>query len=105
MAPPEQPRLRLRVVGYGAAAWCLGFAGVSAWQVATGPIGQPAAPERVAADASGLAIMVVLTGLLKLAGAAVALATVRVRPGRPPRPRSADPRPAGRHSPPIRALG
>ena len=55
---------------------------MSAWQVA-----RPAAPERYAAGASGLAIMSVLVGVLKLAGAAVALAAVLVRPGPPRRPR------------------
>jgi hypothetical protein len=72
----------VRAVGYAAAAWCLGFAAVSAWQVV-----HPAALQRYAADASGLAIMIVLVGVLKLAGAAVALAAVLVRPGRPRRSR------------------
>jgi hypothetical protein len=76
---PEGP---VRAFGYAAGAWCLGFAAVSAWQVA-----QPAASQRHAADASGLAIMSVLVGVLKLAGAAVALAAVLVRPGPPRRPR------------------
>jgi hypothetical protein len=71
----------VRVVGYVAAAWCVGFAGVSAWQVAADPIGQTGAGRRYAAYASGLAVMSVLVGVLKLAGAAVALAAVRVRPG------------------------
>jgi hypothetical protein len=69
-------------LGYAATAWSLGFAAVSAWQVA-----QPAASQRYAADASGLAIISVLVGVLKLAGAAVALAAVLVRPGPPRRPR------------------
>jgi hypothetical protein len=55
---------------------------VSAWQVA-----QPAASQRYAVDASGLAIISVLAGVLKLAGAAVAPAAVLVRPGPPRRPR------------------
>ena len=76
---PEGP---VRALGYAAAAWCLGFAAVSAWQVA-----YPAASQRYAADASGLAIISVLAGVLKLAGAAVALAAVLVRPGPPRRPR------------------
>jgi hypothetical protein len=76
---PEGP---VRVLGYAAAVWCLGFAAVSAWQVA-----QPAASQRYAAYASGLAIVSVLVGVLKLAGAAVALAAVLVRPGPPRRPR------------------
>jgi hypothetical protein len=75
----------IRVVGYAAAGWCLGFAGVSAWQAA-GLLGQPAAGQRHAADAAGLVIISVLVGVLKVAGAAVALAAVLVRPGRPRRP-------------------
>jgi hypothetical protein len=83
--PPAPPRRPLpagvaRAVGYVAAGWCLGFAAVSAWQVVAGPTG-PA--ERYAADASGLVIVIVLVGVLKLVGAAVALAAVQVRPGRP----------------------
>jgi hypothetical protein len=76
----------VRVVGYAAAAWCVGFAGVSAWQVAdlTGPVDPR---QRYAAYASGLAVLGVLVGVLKLAGAAVALAAVLVPPGRPRRPR------------------
>jgi hypothetical protein len=80
------PPVPVRALGYAAAAWCLGFAGVSAWQVAAGPIGQPEARQRYAAYASGLAIMGVLVLVLKLAGAAVALAAVLVRPGLPRRP-------------------
>jgi hypothetical protein len=60
-----------------------GFAGLSAWLVA--PIGQSEARQRYAASASGLAVMSVLVLVLKLAGPAVALAAVRVRPGRPHR--------------------
>jgi len=77
----------VRAVGYTAAAWCLGFAGVSAWQVVAGPAGPPEDPQRFAAYASGLAVLSVLVGLLKLAGAAVAVAAVRVRPDGPRRPR------------------
>ena len=73
----------VRAVGYAAAVWCLGFAAVSAWQVATGSLGRPGQPD--AAYASGLAVMSVLVGVLKLVGAAVALAAVRMRP-RWPRP-------------------
>jgi hypothetical protein len=75
----------VRVVGYAAAAWCVGFAGVSAWQVAAGPIGQ--AGQRYAAYASGLTVISVLAGVLKLAGAAVALAAVLAQPGCPRRAR------------------
>ncbi|HEX5880005.1 MAG TPA: hypothetical protein VF468_17070 [Actinomycetota bacterium] len=58
---------------------------VSAWQVAADLTGRPDPHQRYAAYASGLAVMWVLVGVLKLAGAAVALAAVRVRPGRPGR--------------------
>ena len=77
----------VRAVGYVAATWCAGFAGVSAWQVAADPIGQTGPGRRYAAYAAGLAVISVLVGVLKLAGAAVAVAAVRVRPGRPRRPR------------------
>ncbi len=80
------PAVPVRALGYAAAAWCLGFAGLSAWLVAAGPIGYPDASQRYAAYASGLAIMSVLVLVLKLAGAAVALAAVLVRPGLPRRP-------------------
>ena len=66
----------LRAVGYAAAAWCLGFAAVSAWQLTAGPIGQPEAGQQYGAYASALAIASVLAGVLKLAGAALALAAV-----------------------------
>jgi hypothetical protein len=79
----------VRAVGYAAAAWCLGFAGVSAWQVAASLIGRPDARQRYAAYASGLAVTSVLVGVLKLAGAAMALAAVGVRPGRCSRSRQA----------------
>ena len=78
--PAPAPPTTARALAYTAAAWCL-FAAVSAWQVVAGP----AAGQRLADYASGLAIMSVLVGVLKLAGAAVALAAVRVRPGRPGR--------------------
>jgi hypothetical protein len=75
----------MRVLGYAAAAWCLGFAGVSAWQVAAYLTGQPDPRQRYAAYSSGLATIGVLVLVLKLAGAAVALAAVLVRPGLPGR--------------------
>ena len=83
--PRLLPPVPAQVFGYAAAGWCLGFAGVSAWMVAAGPIGPGS--QRDAAYASGLAILSVIVLVLKLAGAAVALAAVRVRPGRPRRPR------------------
>jgi hypothetical protein len=73
--------------GYVAAAWCLAFAGISAWQVTADLTGPPDPRQRYAAYASGLAIMGVLVGVLKLTGAGVALAAVLVRPGPPRRPR------------------
>ena len=81
MSRPAPPTT-VRALGYTAAAWCLLFAAVSAWQVVAGP----AADQRLAADASGLAIMSALVGVLKLAGAAVALAAVLAPPGLPRRP-------------------
>jgi hypothetical protein len=74
-------------VGYAAAAWCLAFAGVSGWQVTADLTGPPDPRQRYAAYASGLAVLGVLVGLLKLAGAAVALAAVLVPPGLAGRPR------------------
>jgi MFS family permease len=82
----HQPPDRVRASGYAAAAWCLGFAGVSAWQVAADLIGQPDARQRYAADASGLAIMGMVVLVLKLTGAAVALTAAPPRPGLPRRP-------------------
>ena len=78
--PVPAPPTTARAVGYSAAAWCLFFAAVSAWQVVAGP------GQRFAGYASGLAIMSVLVGVLKLAGAAVALAAVLAPPGLPGRP-------------------
>jgi hypothetical protein len=80
--PAPAPPTTVRAVGYSAAAWCLFFAAVSAWQVVAGP----APGQRFAGYASGLAIMGVLVGVLKLAGAAVALAAVLAPPGLPRRP-------------------
>jgi hypothetical protein len=77
----------VRAVGYAAAGWCLGFAAVSAWQVAADLTEPPDPRQRYAAYASGLAILGILVLVLKLAGATVALAAVLVRPGRPRRPR------------------
>jgi hypothetical protein len=80
------PPVAVRVVGYAAAAWCLAFAGVSARQVAADLTGPPDPRQRYAAYASGLAILGILVLVLKLAGAAVALAVVLVRPGLGRRP-------------------
>jgi len=58
---PGHGGVLVRASAYLAAAWCLGFAGVSAWQVAAGPPGQEV----------GLEIMIVLVGVLKLAGTSI----------------------------------
>jgi hypothetical protein len=81
--PAAAPPAIERASGYTAAAWCLLFAAVSAWQVVAGP----PAGQRLADDDSGLAVLSALVGLLKLAGAAVALAAVLAPPGLPRRPR------------------
>jgi hypothetical protein len=73
-APPPPA---VRGLGYGAAAWSLGFAGVSVWLVA-GMAGEP--------GKAGLVILSVVALVLKLAGAAVALAAVLHRPGGSDRP-------------------
>jgi hypothetical protein len=57
-APPPGA---VRWLGYTAAAWCLGFAGVSVWLVA-GMAGEP--------GQAGLVILSVAALVLKLAGAA-----------------------------------
>jgi hypothetical protein len=75
------PPVSVRAVGYVAAAWCVGFAGVSAWQVVEWAMGRPVAGRLDAAYGSGLAVMSVLVGVLKLAGAVVAVAGARVPPG------------------------
>jgi hypothetical protein len=80
--PAPAPPTTVRALAYIAAAWCLFFAAVSAWQVVAGPAGD----QRLADYASGLAIVSVLVGVLKLAGAAVALAAVLAPPGLPRRP-------------------
>ena len=71
-APPA-----VRGLGYAAAAWCLGFAGVSVWLVAD-MAGEP--------GKAGLVILSLAALVLKLAGAGVALAAVGSRPGWSDRP-------------------
>ncbi len=66
----------VRVVGYLVAAWCLGFAAVSGWQLVTGP--EPGDP--FAAYAGGIAVMIILVGVLKLLGAVIALLAIRSQP-------------------------
>jgi hypothetical protein len=80
--PASAPPATARALGYTTAAWCLGFAAVSAWQVVAGP----APGQRLAGYTSGLAVMSALVGVLKLAGTAVALAAVLAPPGLPRRP-------------------
>jgi hypothetical protein len=63
-------------VGLLTATWCLGFAAVSAWQVATGP----AQDNRYASYASGLAAVEIVVLVLKLLATALALAAIS--PGR-----------------------
>ena len=58
----EPVPLPVRVLGYAAAAWCLGFAGVSVWLVA-GMAGEP--------GRSGLVILSVVVLVLKLAGVVI----------------------------------
>ena len=80
-AMTRRPPPAVRALGYAVAAWCLGFAGVSAWLIADLVADPEAAARRFAADASGLVIISLLVLVLKLAGAGVALATVLVSPG------------------------
>lgn len=61
-----------KAAAYGTAAWCLGFAAVSVWQLVAG-LGDD---NRFAAYASGLAVMGLLVLVLKLIGAAVAVSAV-----------------------------
>lgn len=70
----EVPRW-VTAVGIAAATWCLGFAGVSVWDILTGL--DPA--NRFAAYTTGLTVASILVLPLKLAAAAVALAAIRPR--------------------------
>ena len=70
-APPA-----VRALGYAVAAWCLGFAGVSAWLIADLVADPEAASRRFAADASGLVIISLLVLVLKLAGAPLLLGLI-----------------------------
>ncbi len=65
----------MRVVGFGAAAWCLGFAGESVWDIVTGL--DPTS--RFAAYGSGLAVAMIFVLVLKLVGAVVAVAAIQPR--------------------------
>jgi hypothetical protein len=61
-----------KVAAYLTAAWCLGFAAVSAWQLVAGDEAASALP----GYESGLTVMIALVLVLKLLGALVALAAV-----------------------------
>jgi uncharacterized membrane protein YeaQ/YmgE (transglycosylase-associated protein family) len=61
-----------KTVAYVIVAWCLGFAAVSVWQVVGGLGGS----NPYAAYASGIAVMSLVVLVLKLVGAAVAVAAV-----------------------------
>lgn len=61
-----------RLSGIVAAVWSLGFAAVSGWQLISGP-GKGTA---YAAFATGLAVMISLVLVLKLAGAVLAVAAI-----------------------------
>jgi hypothetical protein len=74
------PSRAVRGLGYAVAAWCLAFAGVSAWLVVDMVAHPEAAARRYGADVSGLVIISLLVLVLKLAGAGVALAAVLTGP-------------------------
>ena len=75
-----RPSRAVRGLGYAVAAWCLAFAGVSAWLVVDMVAHPEAAARRYGADVSGLVIISLLVLVLKLAGAGVALAAVLAGP-------------------------
>lgn len=70
---PVAPPAADVIVGYLLVAWCLGFAGVSAWQLATGW----SATHGYGVHASGIAVMIVVVLVLKLVGAVVAWRATR----------------------------
>lgn len=74
--PDRAVAWHVRVVGYTVAAWCLGFAAVSGWQLATGR--EP--DDRLAGYADGIAAMVIFVLVLKVVGAAMALLAIRSQP-------------------------
>jgi len=63
------------ISGIVATVWSLGFAAVSAWQLASGP----GESTRYAEYATGLAVMIGLVLVLKLVGAVLALAAITPR--------------------------
>ena len=63
----------LKATAVLAAGWCLGFAAVNAWQLATGRLND----DRFAGYTTALVVASVLVLLLKLAGAGMALASLR----------------------------
>jgi hypothetical protein len=62
-----------RITGTLVAAWCLGFAAVNAWQLATGRL----TDERFAGYTAALVVASILVLFLKLVGAGMALASLR----------------------------
>lgn len=74
---PQQPGSAVtwpvRVLGYTVAAWCLGFAAVSGWQLVTGR----EASDPFATYASGIAAMIILVLVLKILGVVMALLAIR----------------------------
>lgn len=63
----------IRITGILVAAWCLAFAAVNAWQLATGRL----TDDRFAGYTTALVAASILVLLLKLAGAGMALASLR----------------------------
>jgi len=63
----------IRITGILFAAWCLGFAAVNAWQLATGRL----TDERFAGYTAALVVASILVLCLKLVGAGMALASLR----------------------------
>ena len=74
----------LRLAGFVAVIWSLGFAAVSVWQLVMGP-GEGG---RLRAYAAGLATVVVMVLVLKLVGTVLAVAAVAPRPLGLPAPMS-----------------
>lgn len=63
----------IRITGILLAAWCLGFAAVNAWQLATGRL----TDDRFSGHTTALMVASILVLLLKLLGAGMALASLR----------------------------
>jgi hypothetical protein len=63
----------IRITGILLAAWCLGFAAVNAWQLATGRL----TDDQFSGYTTALVVASILVLLLKLLGAGMALASLR----------------------------